>query len=215
MPVQANEPGWEEPTESASIRPFQSMSQAEKEQARSGAAEYLKSQDSNRRRRDGKSDSNRGDSSQFSSGDNDGKEERPTPQVLASLVGEGLQMLSSAATLFTRKRFGLQLRLTESEAKKIGDPIARFVGRRFNISGDLNDANDAAGTLSGFLKYLERIFAGDQTVDVTSTQSQPARPPAPTSELLNDDATRVRSDSRSREPGSGQMRDQFFSDYAD
>lgn len=152
---------------------------------------------------------------------------------MADLIGELLGIASSVATWYTRRRFGIVVKLNDKEQKAIGMPLARLVQRRFDLRRDFNDAKDAAGAAGGITSYVERVLSEAKSPDPARTvfagptssprePDRPASPPAPTSTLQSDErvaapapAARapVFTSPRGREIGAGPLKDALAITY--
>jgi hypothetical protein len=77
-----------------------------------------------------------------------------------------------AAAVFLRGRLGgRELAATRTEARAVARPVARFVGRRVEMVGDVRNAADVTEVLFAIGHYLERV-AGWEVSDADLEQGQ-------------------------------------------
>lgn len=117
------------------------------------------------------------------------------PVPFADLVAEGLKLAAIGATFITRKTFGYELTMNDTEARRLAKPIARVIARRYRITKDFADATDVVGAGGGMMTWLNRVVAShEQKAQTPSAQTvryetaPPARSPVPESALLSEDA---------------------------
>jgi hypothetical protein len=79
-------------------------------------------------------------------------------RALTSLGAMAVVVLSRTAGLLLRARLGDRVvAASRTEAKAIARPLARFVGRRFELSGDVRSAADLTEALFALAHYAERV----------------------------------------------------------
>lgn len=91
----------------------------------------------------------------------------PAGQQLTNLIANGVAALSELVSIFARRRFGIDVAMHPSEALTLARPVSRLIARRFNVSGDLNDAADATEGATGLLSFAKRL-AFSVPVDTTA-----------------------------------------------
>lgn len=169
-------------------------------------------------------------SSTSSASDELGGRTTSPPAQLARLVAELLQGASALVTLATRRRFNLDLRMSEDEARHLAQRISGLVSRRWNVRADLNDATDVAGAGGSVVSYVERVLSQEgpplRAPQHAARDAGPvARPPAPAAHFLADEQPRPvpvtpeRPEVHDRDgnavPGSGATREAFLEGFDD
>lgn len=104
---------------------------------------------------------------------------------LAYVVGKVLETITAGATIFARRRLGLDLdlKMTPDESIALGRPIASLLGRKIHVRGHIGVISDSAETAAGSMNYFERVLAEPMT------RVEPPRP-APTINLQGVDVPR-------------------------
>lgn len=124
------------------------------------------------------------------------------PVPFAELVAEGLKLAAIGASFVTRKTFGYNLAMNDTEARRLAKPIARVIARRFRVTKDFADATDVVGAGGGFMTWLNRVISSQEARGQAVAAPQqtfitpdhvPAAPPAPSSTLLSDEAAPQRA----------------------
>jgi len=85
--------------------------------------------------------------------DSDGGPPVGLVKVLAGFIG----ILTDGASIWTRRRIGIDLGMRVAEAEKIAKPIARIISRRLEIKRDLADIGDGVQSGGSLVSYAKRI----------------------------------------------------------
>ncbi len=150
------------------------------------------------------------------------------PGALTGLLAELLKGASALASMWTRRHYGLDLKMREGEARAVASRIAKIVQRRWEVRSDLNDATDVAGAGGSVISWVERVFSGQITPGAAAPLRRIDGARSPTSAVLlsdegesrpipdsgiNHESAEIHDRSGAAVPGSGPVRGAFLEGF--
>lgn len=150
------------------------------------------------------------------------------PGALTGLLAELLKGASALASMWTRRHYGLDLKMREGEARAVASRIAKIVQRRWEVRSDLNDATDVAGAGGSVISWVERVLSGQTAPGAQAPLRRIDGARSPTSAVLLSDegqagplpdsgtiheSAEVHDQSGAAVPGSGPVRGAFLEGF--